>query len=170
MGHCGNVPSEQRGDRILSLRRKVLRGDVERWYPVATFILDGDGRLGEMKGQGNDKPSPKYHPYIVELVRHHLIRGIKGGGYMPENNFSMADLDPPAREQLIAQKPELKGLLGYYEDEGMTECVLDMLADELRYRDLPDYDAYDPDKRDFILATYRNLEQFVSTNGDEILE
>jgi len=34
-----------------------------------------------MKGRGNDKPAPKYHPYVVELLRHHLIRGIKGGGY-----------------------------------------------------------------------------------------
>jgi hypothetical protein len=170
MGHCGNVPSERPGDRILSLRRKVRRGDVERWYPVATFILDSDGRLGEMKGRGNDKPSSKYYPYIVELLRHHLIQGIKGGGYMPENNFQMSELDPETRKQLIAEKPELKGLLGYYEDEGMTERVLDMLTDELRNRDLPEYDTYDPAKRDFILSTYRDLEQFVSTNGDEILE
>ena len=104
MGHCGNVPSERPGDRILSLRRKVSRGDVERWYPVATFILDANGQLGEMKGRGNDKPAPKYHPYIVELLRHNLIRGVKGGGYMPENNFAMSDLDPTTREQLIAAK------------------------------------------------------------------
>jgi len=134
MGHCGNVPSQRPGDRILSLRRKVRRGDVERWYPVATFILDADGQLGEMKGRGNDKPAPKYHPYIVELLRHHIIAGLKGGGYMPENNFSMSDLDPQTREQLIAGKPELKGLLGYYEDEGMTERVLDMLAGQLQAR------------------------------------
>ena len=123
-----------------------------------------------MKGGGNDKPAAKYHPYIVELLRHHLIRGIKGGGYMPENNFSMSDLDPQTREQLIAAKPELKGLLGYYEEEGMTERVLDMLDTKLRERDLPDYESYDAAKRDFILSTYRDLEQFVSTNGDEILE
>jgi hypothetical protein len=30
---------------------------------------------------------------------------------MPEHNFAMSDLDPASREQLIAQKPELKGLL-----------------------------------------------------------
>ncbi len=170
MGHCGNVPSERPGDRILSLRRKVQRGDILRWYPVATFILDRDGELGEMKGRGNDKPAQKYHPYIVELLRHHMIRGVKGGGYMPENNFSMGDLDQKTREQLIAQKPELKGLLGYYEEEGMTERVLDMLAEQLQARDLPEYESYDADKRDFILATYRDLEQFVSANGDEVLE
>ena len=170
MGHCGNVPSQRPGDQILSLRRQVRRGDVIRWYPVATFILDDDGKLGEMKGRGNDKPAAKYHPYVVELLRHHLIRGIKGGGYMPENNFSMSDLDPQTREQLIAAKPELKGLLGYYEDEGMTERVLDMLGTKLRERDLPDYESYDAEKRNFVLSTYRDLEQFVSTNGDEILE
>ena len=79
MGHCGNVPSQRPGDQILSLRRQVrldlrsraegsTRGDVIRWYPVATFILDDDGQLGEMKGRGNDKPAAKYHPYIVELL------------------------------------------------------------------------------------------------------
>jgi hypothetical protein len=52
----------------------------------------------------------------------------------------------------------------------MTERVLNMLVDELRNRDLPDYDTYDPYKRDFVVSTYRDLEQFVSTNGDEILE
>ncbi len=170
MGHCGNVPSERPGDRILSLRRKVQRGDIVRWYPVATFILDRDGQLGEMKGRGNDKPSPKYHPYIVQLLRHHLITGIKGGGYMPENNFSMSDLDPVTREQLIREKPELKGLLGYYEEEGMTDRVLAMLDNALASRDLPEYESFDAVKRDFILSTYRDLEQFVSTNGDEVLE
>jgi hypothetical protein len=123
-----------------------------------------------MKGRGNDKPAAKYHPYIVELLRHHMIRGIKGGGYMPENNFSMSDLDPQTREQLIAHKPELKGLLGYYEEEGMTERVLDMLETSLHERDLPDYERFDPVKRDFILSTHRDLAHFVSANGDDILE
>src|SRR5439155_24648394 len=36
MGHCGNVPSQRRGDQILSLRRRVQRGDVLKSYPVAT--------------------------------------------------------------------------------------------------------------------------------------
>jgi hypothetical protein len=170
MGHCGNVPSQRQGDQVLSLRRKVQCGDVARWYPVATFILDADGQLGEMKGRGNDKPAAKYHPYIVELLRHHMIRGIKGGGYMPENNFSMSDLDPQTRNQLIADKPELIGLLGYYEEEGMTERVLDMLWTKLRERDLPDYESYDPEKKDFLLSTYRDLDQFVRDKGDEILE
>jgi hypothetical protein len=52
----------------------------------------------------------------------------------------------------------------------MTERVLDMLAGQLQARDLPEYESYDANKRDFVLSTYRDLEQFVSTNGDEILE
>lgn len=89
---------------------------------------------------------------------------------MPENNFSMSDLDPRIREQLIAGKPELKGLLGYYEEEGMTDRVLDMLDQQLRQRDLPEYDAYDAANREFVLSRYRDLEQFISVNGDDLLE
>jgi hypothetical protein len=62
MGHCGNVPSQRSGDQILSLRRQVRWGDVVKWYPVATFIVDADGQLGEMKGRGNDKPQPNITP------------------------------------------------------------------------------------------------------------
>jgi hypothetical protein len=43
--------------QILNLRRQVRRGDAARWYPVATFILDDDRQLEEMKGGGNDKPA-----------------------------------------------------------------------------------------------------------------
>jgi hypothetical protein len=39
-----------------------------------------------------------------------------------------------------------------------------------QYDELPDYESYDTEKRDFLLSTYRDLEQFVSTNGDEVLE
>ena len=52
----------------------------------------------------------------------------------------------------------------------MTERVLDMLGTKLRERDLPDYESYDAEKRDFLFSTYRGLAQFVSENGDEILE
>ena len=170
MGHCGNVPSQRPGDQILSLRRQVQRGDIARWYPVATFILDRDGQLGEMKGRGNDKPASKYHPYIAELLRHRLISGIKGGGYEPQNNFSMSDLDPAAREQLIRQKPALRGLLSYYEEEGMTDRVLAMLDQQMASRGLPEYESFDRAKREFVLSTYRDLEQFVGANSDEVLE
>jgi hypothetical protein len=104
MGHCGNTGSPQKGDRILSFRSKV--GETKQ-KPHLTFILDKDGYLGEMKGRGNDKPSEKYHPYIIDLLQKDFVKGIKGGGYLPQNNFSLSDLDDEQRKALIEQKPQL---------------------------------------------------------------
>ena len=104
MGHCGNTGSPQEGDRILSFRSKV--GETKQ-KPHLTFILDKDGYLGEMKGRGNDKPSEKYHPYIIDLLQKDFVKGIKGGGYLPQNNFSLSDLDEEKRKALVEQKPQL---------------------------------------------------------------
>jgi hypothetical protein len=53
MGHCGNVPSQRPGTEF----SVSACGDVERWYPVATFILDADGRLA--KGRAGATTSPR---------------------------------------------------------------------------------------------------------------
>ena len=108
MGHCGNT-AERKGT-VLSLRHyDETRG---RWRPVATFILDEEtGMLGEMKGRANKKPEAKYHKYIVELLRHHIITGIRGGGYAPEENFSLNDLNRKDYDDLTKEKPELLGLV-----------------------------------------------------------
>lgn len=99
MGHCGNSGSKD-GDTILSLRD-------ENNIPHLTFILN-DGVLGEMKGRNNNKPSKKYHPAIVELLKLPIIRMVKGGGYRPENNFNLDDLDEEIKEKLLEFKPELE--------------------------------------------------------------
>jgi len=104
MGHCGNTGEPKEGDRILSFRTKV---SDTRQKPHLTFILDKDGYLGEMKGRGNDKPSDKYHPYIIDLLQKDFVKGIKGGGYLPQNNFSLFDLDEEQRKALVEQKPQL---------------------------------------------------------------
>lgn len=104
MGHCGNAGTPQEGDRILSFRTKV---SDTRQKPHLTFILDKSGYLGEMKGRDNDKPSEKYHPYIIDLLQKDFVKGIKGGGYLPQNNFSLSDLDQEKRKALIKQKPQL---------------------------------------------------------------
>lgn len=103
MGHCGNG-NDSGSDRILSLRKHV-RGNVYR--PSLTFIIDDDGYLGEMKGRGNDKPSPKYHAAILALLNSDIVRGIKGGGYLPENNFSILDLGPEVAHQMVSENPLL---------------------------------------------------------------
>jgi hypothetical protein len=122
MGHCGNRGSYKRNETILSLRKPVNYQHEKWWYPVCTFILDGTGRLGEMKGRNNDKPQAKYHPYIMALLkRTDLIKGIKGGGYMPQNNFSLADLTSAQRESVTAVNDNLYDIPTSYELRGITD-------------------------------------------------
>lgn len=98
MGHCGNVPSERAGDRVLSLRKKEMVNGIELHRSILTFIFN-NGYLGEMKGRGNEKPAKRYHRYIVELLKLPMIEGILGGGYLAESNFSLSDLSPELLEE-----------------------------------------------------------------------
>ena len=119
MGHCGNAAGWQYGDRILSLRRDVRQGGKTHVRPSLTFILHAGGTLGEMKGRGNQKPNARYHPHIVALLRHPVVKGIVGGGYKPENNFSLADLPKDEQQALVAEKPALLGE-PVYEQDGLV--------------------------------------------------
>lgn len=109
MGHCGNVNGKYNTDeRILSLRKPVQFGKEKRWEPFLTFILDGDGWIGEMKGRGNAKPAARYHPYIIGLLeRTDITKGIKGGGYLPSHNFSLNDLDWEDQQRLEKINPNM---------------------------------------------------------------
>ena len=61
-----------------------------------------------MKGRGNNKPSAKYHDAIMALLMHHReIKHLLGGGYLPENNFSLDDLSADDERKLRAARPEL---------------------------------------------------------------
>ena len=59
-----------------------------------------------MKGFGNQKPSANYHSYIEGLLVHEMIKGIKGGGYLPQNNFSFGDLEEKTKIRILEKKPE----------------------------------------------------------------
>jgi hypothetical protein len=110
MGHCGNSPRENTDDTILSLRKEFPTDGEMRYSCMATFILTHNGMLTEMKGRGNKKPAPRYHKYIVPLLRHDIVEGIIGGGYMPEENFSLGHLEEEGlKQQLIDEKPSLAG-------------------------------------------------------------
>jgi len=116
MGHCGNSPRANTDDTILSLRKEFPTPEGMKYSCMATFILTSDGMLTEMKGRGNQKPAPRYHKYIVPLLRHDIVNGIIGGGYMPEENFSLGHLEEEGlREKLIAEKPALAGPTYYIE-------------------------------------------------------
>lgn len=121
MGHCGNTASPHKGDRVLSFRKIVDLGGHNYVRPSLTFILQHDGYLGEMKGRANNKPKAEYHPYIIALLKNDLIKGIRGGGYDPRNNFSINDLDDATREALINEKPALGTLLDYYKRVGKVD-------------------------------------------------
>ena len=135
MGHCGNVGAKE-GDTILSLRDPKGKAHL-------SFILN-DGKLGEMKGRANTKPKPAFHPAIVELLKQDEVQYVIGGGYLPENNFSLDDLDDDVKAELLEEKPDLEsGIDAQIEEieERLTEigeeynskwefCHADATADE----------------------------------------
>jgi hypothetical protein len=143
MGHCGNSPRSGTDDTILSLRKKIEGG---LWKPYATFILHSSanhseegGYLGEMKGRFNEKPGRNekpvirdlIHKKIIALLKHPIVLGIRGGGYLPENNFSINDIDEDERNELIEQKPDLADAAHYLRLKGYDDVFEDKLAKEL---------------------------------------
>lgn len=127
MGHCGNNQGRTGNETVLSFRTIISE---EEHMPHLTFILDEDGRLGEMKGRGNQKPNEKYHPAIVKLLMSDIVNGIKGGGHDPVNNFAVADLGDKQADQLYARKPELMNAAELYHREGFTSRVQDRIEAE----------------------------------------
>lgn len=126
MGHCGNRGYMSEYETILSLRMPVNKG----FEPKLTFILNTrTGMLGEMKGFANNKPSQEYHPYIIELLKHPMVNGIAGGGYMPRNNFQITDLPEEVIEDLIAEKPQLADVKYLYKKTGWSTDTISALKD-----------------------------------------
>lgn len=127
MGHCGNAPS--RGDpnqTIYSLRETVIKGDKVFYRPYLTFIFHkAEGEFGEMKGKGNDKPSPKYHKYIIPLIMESWVTGLMGGGYLEENNFKITDVS--GWERYVKEKPSLMELSEYIENFGVDDYVINKI-------------------------------------------
>lgn len=151
MGHCGNVPSAKVGDRILSLRKDMGDGNFR---PSLTFILHGNGYLGEMKGRANEKPNPKYHDMIMALLLQPEIAGCSSGGYAAHQNFSLLDLPRDKMELLRQKKPELLSLhdeLTLTEQEPSEENVESIrkrLDADIRENDFDYYDII-PNEGDY---------------------
>ena len=136
MGHCGNCGGRN-DDTILSLRKLKQEGGRMYARPSLTFILHHNGQLGEMKGRGNNKPNEKYHPYILRLLaQKNLVKGIEGGGYLPQNNFSLNDLNDERLEAFFDARPDiliedrtsLKKVIRYYisKDKVLPEGFLNL--------------------------------------------
>ena len=163
MGHCGNRPSARRGDTILSLRRLVQTGNEKLWRPSLTFIIDGNGLIGEMKGRGNEKPAEKYHPHIIALLKSDLVNGIKGGGYLPQNNFSVNDLSEEEQEDLFSVKPQYASVLYLYKKYGMNKSLAEKITHEM---DDVTFSGFTEDLKYGIIKTYPNWEHLVADVGD----
>jgi len=109
MEHCGNSP--EAGDdnqTIFSLRSPRQDDGTITWESHLTFIYwKRQKSLGQMKGRSNTKPDKRYHEYIIKLLEHPLIQQIHGGGHLPENNFSIFDLNERVYNTLLDDKPNL---------------------------------------------------------------
>jgi hypothetical protein len=106
MRHCGNGQGK-RGDILLSLREPVRKGKLILWKPHLTFILNKK-YLGEMKGFANTKPSSNLHSHILCLLLDERIKGLQGGGYLAQSNFSFLDLDDHFKEEILQKRPDFE--------------------------------------------------------------
>ena len=162
MGHCGNNQGRSGYDeKVLSFRVKAnpeMSDEESPWIPHLTFILDGNGMLGEMKGRANAKPVERYHRYIVPLLKDQRITGIKGGGYDASNNFALSDLDHDTQQELKKMKPALRDLreIRRSGDEELFKEQLDIRSSN---SDLPEPYDVDMEKDEVILAAWANINQ-----------
>ena len=168
MKHCGNA-NHKDGDQILSLREPVKVGKEKMWKPHATFILN-NGTLGEMKGFANEKPGKKLHPYIVKLLENDMVDFIKGGGYAPQNNFAIEDLDAGYLKELEEKKPSItmsmKNYFSKYKDTAKIAKYLKSLGVEKVEGNLAYLERYENIKK---LAKGNNgLENALSNIDDPV--
>ena len=173
MGHCGNSPRSDTSDRILSLREPVEKGGRKYWSPHCTFILRGGAFLGEMKGRNNAKPTARYHPYIVALLKDDRIKGIMGGGYKPRNNFHWSDLTREQQKEVIAANPAF-GDEGNWTHAGKTEATLAMIAVALGIIDDEDKFTigtgdvtFNTEMDAFVINEWPDVEDTVYSIGDD---
>ena len=106
MGHCGNSPRKGSKDRILSLREFHGDGTFTRHL---TFTLTDEGLLLERKGFENHKPSPKYHGYVLALLRNPIVKGFSNehSHLGVTNDFQLWDITDQELDDLGKDRPEI---------------------------------------------------------------
>lgn len=163
MGHCGNRYGNST-DTILSFRKPVDTPEGTKWVPHLTFILDEDNWLGEMKGRANKKPAEKYHPYIIALLKQDLIKGIKGGGYDPENNFELTDLPEKQQEELLTLKPTLGTPTQVYKHLGNSKETVQVLLKRTEAEGVEI--KWNEEMQRFVVLEWESLMKFILLYGD----
>ena len=105
MGHCGNGAGKA-DDVLYSLREPIRKKNKQLWRPHLTFICNKNRFFGEMKGRANSKPSSIYNDFVTQLFMQNEFRGVKGGGYLPENNFALSDLSSRQIAEIVVANPQ----------------------------------------------------------------
>jgi hypothetical protein len=93
--------------------------------------------LGESKGRGNEKPADRYHDCIMQFLMSNLVKGIKGVGYDPANNFSTDDLTEEQQATLFAAKPMMAPISWVYKQHGMTPELATRVIATCASNDIP---------------------------------
>lgn len=109
MRHCGNGHGHGNEDHNIYSYRSPDPDSQGHWIPHVTVVMNNkeEGNLGEIKGYANSKPSKEYHEALIAFVMHDDVTSLDGGGYMPENNFSISDLTKEQQLDIYSKKPSL---------------------------------------------------------------
>ena len=100
MGHCATATnSDMYLLRLIKGNEEFITAD---WHPTDKYII-------QLKGKQNNKPIPKYHPYIMWLL---IDSGMVGElrtdeGYSPKSNFQLSDLSPEKLKIIVEKRPDL---------------------------------------------------------------
>ena len=179
MGHCGTA--SDRDSTLYSLRylnKKTNDQKTWMWEPHVTFELTDKHDLTQMKGKNNDKPSSKYHKYIIALLLHkvevstdgttgYLVKEVVGGGYRPETNFSLSDLTESEQDAVFKQRPELMSIKEQYKKLGFTEELKVRISETCDKLGIGNVRKWDEDGTGFTIEQFAHIEAFVSEWGND---
>jgi hypothetical protein len=104
MGHCGRAGQ---GNTLISLRNINEFGEGQSFI---TMAYSKNGVVYDFKASGNQKPSSKYHKYIIDILTQdkYPIIELSNSGYQPETNFKLKDLTPEQQEFVFSKNEALK--------------------------------------------------------------
>ena len=104
MGHCGR---SGQGNTLLSLRSINEFGEGQSYI---TLDYGKDGTVYDFKASGNQKPSSKYHKFIIDILTQdkYPINKLSSRGYQPETNFKISDLTMEERDLVFSKNKSLK--------------------------------------------------------------
>jgi len=155
MGHCGRG----RG-KLFSLRNINEFGEGQSFVTVDY----NDGVTRDFKANGNQKPSEKYHKYIIDLLRQkkYPISHLSNEGHQPETNFKLRDLTKEQIDYVFSKNKAL--MYDINNPDAIPHILTAILNNEI------DFESYDKrNQLKLIRASKKNpilVEKFVSKIKD----